>query len=81
MSTRDLIDAIAAGSYTDAEDAFANVMNQKVGDAIDDMQVAVAKSMFQTEEEVEIVDADAEVEVEDSIDADVEAEPQEEENV
>lgn len=52
MSTRDLINAIAAGDAIEIENAFNSVMAEKVSVRIDDMRYDVAHNLFaeQTEE-------------------------------
>lgn len=58
MNTHDLIKAISTGDYATAEDAFASVMSDKVGIALDAKRIEVAKSLFKTEEEVEVLDGE-----------------------
>lgn len=54
MSTRDLINAIAAGDAIEIENAFNSVMAEKVSIRIDDMRVDVAQNLFAEEvEEIE----------------------------
>ena len=59
MSTRDLINAIAAGDAIEIENAFNSVMAEKVSARIDDMRIDVAQNLFaeqseEIEEEVEL---------------------------
>ena len=46
MSSRDLIDAIAAGDSTAIQAAFSDVMSSKVAERLDVMQQSVAQNMF-----------------------------------
>lgn len=46
MSTRDLINAIAAGDAIEIENAFSTTMAEKVSGRIDDMRVDVAQNLF-----------------------------------
>ena len=50
MTTRDLINAIAAGDAIEIENAFGSAMAEKVSARIDDMRVEVAKNLFSAEE-------------------------------
>lgn len=57
MSTRDLINAIAAGDAIEIENAFNSVLAEKVSARIDDMRIDVAQNLFaeqQTEELEEV---------------------------
>ena len=56
MSTRDLINAIAAGDAIEIENAFNSVMAEKVSARIDDMRIDVAQNLFaeEIEEEYEL---------------------------
>ena len=49
MSVKDLINAIASGSSIETEQAFNQVMAEKISARLDDMRVDVAQSMFKTE--------------------------------
>lgn len=67
MSTRDLINAIAAGDAIEIENAFNSVMAEKVSMRIDDMRYDVAQNLFaeeaeEIEEEVELTLEDFSVE-------------------
>lgn len=53
MTTRDLINAIAAGDALEIENAFNSTMAEKVSGRIDDMRINVAQNMFSSNEEVE----------------------------
>lgn len=50
MSTRDLINAIAAGDAIEIENAFNSVMAEKVSARIDDMRIDVAQNLFAEEQ-------------------------------
>ena len=52
MSVKDLISAIASGSAIDTENAFNQVMSEKISARLDDMRVEVAQSMFKEQVEV-----------------------------
>ena len=52
MSVKDLISAIASGSAIETENAFNQVMAEKISARLDDMRVEVAQSMFKEEVEV-----------------------------
>ena len=56
MSTRDLINAIAAGDAIEIENAFNATMASKVSSAIDDMRIDVAQNLFATEQTVEVAE-------------------------
>ena len=56
MSTRDLVNAIAAGDAIEIENAFNATMAEKVSAGIDDMRIDVAKNLFATVED-QITDA------------------------
>lgn len=60
MSTRDLINAIAAGDAVEIENAFNSTMAQKISARIDDMRIDVAQNMFATEE-TELVEEEVEI--------------------
>lgn len=53
MTTRDLINAIAAGDALEIENAFNSTMAEKVSSRIEDMRISVAQNMFSSNEEVE----------------------------
>ena len=54
MTTKDLIDALAAGDATGIETTFNAAMAERISAKIDDMRTQVAQSMFAaTQEEVE----------------------------
>ena len=63
MSTRDLINAIAAGDAIEIENAFNSVMAEKVSARIDDMRIDVAQNLFA--EEVEEIEEEVELNLED----------------
>lgn len=44
-----LVKAVADGKYSEADDAFSNVMASKVSDRLDAMKVDVAQNMFRNE--------------------------------
>jgi len=50
MSTRDLIDAIEAGSATEVDSAFNTVMVNKVAEKLDAMRDELAQNMFKTQQ-------------------------------
>ena len=52
MSTRDLVNAIAAGDAIEIENAFNSTMAQKISARIEDKRIDVAQSLFSTQEEV-----------------------------
>ena len=52
MSVKDLISAIASGSAINTENAFNQVMAEKISARLDDMRVEVAQSMFKEQVEV-----------------------------
>jgi len=56
MSVKDLINAIASGSAVETEQAFNQVMAEKISARLDDMRVDVAQNMFQTEAVEETLD-------------------------
>ena len=58
MSTRDLINAIAAGDAIEIENAFNSTMAEKVSARIDNMRVDVAQNMFSSQEQVEELSAE-----------------------
>lgn len=62
MSVKDLISAIASGSAINTENAFNQVMSEKISARLDDMRVEVAQSMFK--EQVEVTE-EAELTLED----------------
>lgn len=53
MSTRDLINAIAAGDAIEIENAFNATMAEKISSALDDKRIEVAQNLFATEQAVE----------------------------
>jgi len=54
MSTRDLINAIAAGDAIEIENAFNSVMAEKISSRIDELRIDVAQNLFAEEvEEIE----------------------------
>ena len=54
MTTKDLIDALAAGDATGIETTFNAAMAERISARIDDMRTQVAQSMFAApQEEVE----------------------------
>jgi hypothetical protein len=52
MSTRDLINAIAAGDAIEIENTFASTMAEKISARLDDIRVDIAQSMFRAPESV-----------------------------
>ena len=50
MSTRELIDAIEAGSATEIDAAFNSVMVNKVAEKLDAMRDELAQNMFKTQQ-------------------------------
>jgi hypothetical protein len=50
-STKELINAIAAGDAVGIEGAFNSAMAEKVASKLDDMRQAVAQNMFKTEQQ------------------------------
>lgn len=50
MSVENLISAISDGNYSDAEDAFENIMANKVTDALDAKRLEISKNMFASAE-------------------------------
>lgn len=52
MSTRDLINAIAAGDAIEIENTFASTMAEKISARLDDIRVDIAQSMFKAPESV-----------------------------
>lgn len=73
MNTKDLVQAISTGDYATAEDAFAAVMADKVGTALDAKRIEVAQNLFKTQEEIEVSDSE-EVEAQETIDTEETAE-------
>ena len=63
MSTRDLINAIAAGDAIEIENAFNSVMAEKVSARIDDMRIDVAQNLFA--EQAEEIEEETELTLED----------------
>lgn len=61
MSTKDLINAIAAGDAVEIENAFNSTMAEKVSARIDDMRIDVAQNMFATEEAEVVVEEEVEL--------------------
>lgn len=53
MSTRDLINAIAAGEAIEIENAFNSTMAEKISARIDDLRIDVAQNLFSAQEQVE----------------------------
>jgi len=51
MTTKDLIDALAAGDATGIETTFNAAMAERISAKIDDMRTQVAQSMFATPQE------------------------------
>ena len=51
MSTRELVDALIAGDSIGIENAFNDVMSDKVSTALDDYRVEIAQRMFNAESE------------------------------
>ena len=62
MSVKDLISAIATGSAIETEQAFNQVMAEKISARMEDMRIDVAKNMFK--EQVEVTE-EAELTLED----------------
>lgn len=62
MSTRDLINAIAAGDAIEIENAFNSVMAEKISARIDDMRIDVAQNLFA--EQVEEIEEETELTLE-----------------
>lgn len=62
MSVKDLISAIASGSAIETENAFNQVMAEKISARLDDMRIDVAQNMFK--EQVEVTE-EAELTLED----------------
>lgn len=54
-SVQNLVNAIAAGSALDTENAFAAAMAEKLAPMIDARRVEVAQSMFASQQEQEVV--------------------------
>lgn len=63
-----MVQAIADGKYSEADDAFQSVMASKVSDRLDAMKVDVAQNMFRSESS----EADDQDEVVDAIESEVE---------
>lgn len=53
MSVKDLINAIASGSAIQTEQAFNQVMAEKISTRLDDMRVEVAQTMFKEETQID----------------------------
>lgn len=53
MSTRELIDAIEAGSATEIDAAFNSVMVNKVAEKLDAMRDDLSQNMFRTQQDVQ----------------------------
>jgi len=51
MSTRDLINAIAAGEAIEIENAFNLTMAEKISSRIEDKRIEVAQSLFNVQPE------------------------------
>lgn len=56
MSTRDLINAIAAGDAIEIENAFNSTMAEKISSRIEDKRIEVAQTLFAAEETIEVVE-------------------------
>lgn len=56
MSTRDLINAIAAGDAIEIENAFNMTMAEKVSGRIDDLRIDVAQNLFSNVQEEQAVE-------------------------
>ena len=61
MSSKDFVDALARGNNLDAEDAFKNAIQQKVGDALEMKRKEVANSFVKTQVNQEEDTGDGEV--------------------
>ena len=48
-SVSDLVDAIATGEYADADKAFADNLETRIADALDQAKVAVANNVYDLE--------------------------------
>lgn len=55
MTTRDLINAIAAGDAIEIENAFNTTMAEKISGRIDDMRIDVAQNLF-SEKSTEVIE-------------------------
>lgn len=53
MSTRDLVDAMAAGKAVDMESAFNACVAERVAEKLTQMKADIAAGMFQNKEEAE----------------------------
>lgn len=53
MSTRDLINAIAAGEAIEIENAFNLTMAEKISSRIEDKRIDVAQNLFNPQETVD----------------------------
>lgn len=51
MTTRDLVNAIAAGDAIEIENAFNATMADKISSALDDKRIEVAQNLFSSVEE------------------------------
>ena len=56
MTTRDLINAIAAGDAIEIENAFNSTMADKISSALEDKRIEVASNLFRAEEVAEVVE-------------------------
>lgn len=79
MTTRDLINAIAAGDALEIENAFNSAMAEKVSARIDDMRVSVAQNLFaeepteDIEEELQLTEEETETQLQEVLSKDASA--------
>ena len=68
MNVADIIQQAFAGRPQGVEDAFNNVIQQKMADAIETRRQEIAHNMFGSEDQVEDEDVDVDVEPEEELD-------------
>lgn len=68
LNVADIIQQAFAGRPQGVEDAFNNVIQQKMADAIETRRQEIAQSMFGSEDQVEDEDVDVDVEPEEELD-------------
>lgn len=78
MSTKDLINAIAAGDAVEIENAFNSTMAEKISSRIDDMRISVAQNLFSKdeasiEEEVELTEEEIDEQINEVLSKDASA--------
>ena len=78
-TTEELIDTLSKGDMVQAGQAFADLMNAKVQDSLNDRKVELGQQMHLSPEEIEAMNAEAEPDEEELEDEDETEEESEEE--